>query len=878
MSGVCTTCPYCGVGCGVIAKASGAREASIQGDPAHPANRGRLCSKGTHLGETIGLEGRLLHPQIGGVRSTWDASLDLVAQKLCAAIDEHGPESVAFYVSGQLLTEDYYVANKLMKGFIGASNIDTNSRLCMASAVAAHIRSFGEDVVPANYDDLDDAELIVLTGSNTAWCHPILYQRIMAARDKSGTQVVVIDPRRTETAETADLHLPIAPGSDVALFNALLVFLRARGVADDETLANLDVPPDFWARLDHMGDPVAYAARLCDVDALLISRFFEAFAVTDKTVTLFSQGINQSSHGTDKANAIINVHLATGRIGKPGAAPFSITGQPNAMGGREVGGLATQLAAHMDFAPGNVARMQRFWGSKTVASKAGLKAVDLFRAVKAGSIKFLWIMATNPVVSMPDADDVRAALAGCPFVVVSDCIEKTDTTQFAHVLLPSAAWGEKNGTVTNSERMISRQRPFLAAPGNTRPDWWQMAQVGQRLGVMRHWGSAFEFASPAAIFREHAALSVFENSDAPGGRMFDIGDCAHMSDADYDAFAPFQWGGRQPFAAGRFPTASGRARLVPVAYQRPASVLETAFPFILNTGRLRDQWHTMTRTGLSASLSQHRSEPCVELHPDDASALDTQDGHLVEVTTKQGRDIFRVRLSNGQRRGEICVPIHWSRSFSSAGKAGVLVNPATDPYSGQPEFKHTPAAVVKYVPKLYGLFVGRTRPVLGGLAYWTQLRIRGGVAIELASNEDAENLSRQLMPSGDGLEILQMQDAARGDFRMVAIRNGISEALLYLSARPLALSRGWLFDQFARGDAAPLPLLAGRAGGVHEHPGETICSCFNVGLQTILRSIEAQSLSSVEDIGAALRAGTNCGSCRPALARILREGELAHAA
>ena len=467
MTAIRTTCAYCGVGCGIRATVTGGRQVEIAGDPEHPANHGKLCSKGIHLGETVGLDGRLLHPMIGNKRASWDRALDLVAKRFKETIARHGPNSVAFYVSGQLLTEDYYVANKLMKGFIGTANIDTNSRLCMSSAVAGHMRAFGEDIVPATYDDLDAADLIVLVGSNTAWCHPIVYQRIRARCD-AGAKLVVIDPRRTETAEEADLHLAIRPGSDVALMNGLLHHCRAAGVIDDAYLAaHVAVPQGFWIQLGE-GNDLWSVARTCEVPAADLRRFYELFAANPRTVTMFSQGINQATAGTDQVNAILNLHLATGRIGKPGAAPFSITGQPNAMGGREVGGLASTLAAHMDFAPENRARVQRFWAAPTIAEKPGLKAVDMFRAIGEGRIKALWVMATNPAVSMPDANRVRAALADCPFVVVSDVMERTDTGAFAHVRLPAAAWGEKDGTVTNSDRTISRQRALFPTGGSSR--------------------------------------------------------------------------------------------------------------------------------------------------------------------------------------------------------------------------------------------------------------------------------------------------------------------------------------------------------------------------------------------------------------------------
>ncbi|MCB1420721.1 MAG: molybdopterin-dependent oxidoreductase, partial [Notoacmeibacter sp.] len=460
-----TTCPYCGVGCGVIATAKPDGRISIKGDPDHPANFGRLCSKGTALGETLGLDGRLLSPEIGGRRAGWDEALNLVADRFRETIEAHGPDSVAFYVSGQILTEDYYVANKLMKGFIGSANIDTNSRLCMASSVAGHRRAFGSDTVPGCYDDLDQADVIVLTGSNLLWCHPVLYQRIAAAKQKRPEmRVVLIDPRRTKTADLADMHLALAPDSDIALFNGLLTRISDADLVRSEWTGKhtTGLQAALGAAHDWTPEAVARATGLplSDVEA-----FYSLWCGSEKVVTCYSQGVNQSSHGTDKVNAIINCHLATARIGKPGMGPFSLTGQPNAMGGREVGGLANMLAAHMEIEnPDHRALVRDFWGSPAIASRPGLKAVDMFRAVADGRIKAIWIMGTNPVVSMPEADNVADALGRCPFVVVSDVVDDTDTLRLAHVRLPALAWGEKSGTVTNSERRISRQRPFLPAP------------------------------------------------------------------------------------------------------------------------------------------------------------------------------------------------------------------------------------------------------------------------------------------------------------------------------------------------------------------------------------------------------------------------------
>ena len=850
-SGGCvkTTCPYCGVGCGINATRTAAREVAIKGDPDHPANAGRLCSKGTHLGETVSLEGRLLYPEVDGARVSWDAALDHVAQRFAATIAEHGPESVAFYVSGQLLTEDYYVANKLMKGFIGTSNIDTNSRLCMASAVVAHNRAFGEDVVPCSYSDLEEADLILLVGSNTAWCHPVIWQRIEAARERRGTKLVVIDPRRTETAQRADLHIPIAPDGDVALFNGLLGHMRAIGGLDDDFLSNnVTVPEGYWDSLvgEH-GIETKLWTQLCDL-----------FTAHPHTVTLFSQGANQSISGSDKGNAIINLHLATGRIGKPGMGPFSITGQPNAMGGREVGGLASMLAAHMGFSDAERDTAQRFWNSPTIAPAPGLKAVEMFDAVADGRIKAIWIMATNPAVSMPDAGDVRAALRHCPLVVVSDCIADTDTTRFAHVKLPAHGWGEKDGTVTNSERVISRQRGFLTPPGEARADWWALAQVAQRMG----WGNAFVFPNAASIFREYAAQTGFENG---GKRVLDISDRATISDDDFDAMEPFQWGGVSPFASGRFSTPDGRARLVRATI--PAPRTDPAFPLSLNTGRYRDQWHTMTRTGLSPKLSQHRREPLVEVHPGDATACGLTDGGLARVSTASGSAIYRVSCDDGQRRGDIFVPMHWTDRQGSGGRTGLLPAKARDPHSGQPGFKNTPAAITPVTPDWKGFLISRTPVTPDGMLYHNSIRLAQGWLVELAGMGDPK-AAFALLPEGERAEV---RNAARGTYRATIIAQGRLQAALFLTRDDSLPPRDWLIAQLSTETVSPVEMLAGRPATPAPDRGPVICVCFDVGLNTIIGAIADQRLTSVEAIGTALNAGTNCGSCRPALAHLLAE-------
>ena len=866
-----TTCAYCGVGCGIVATPGGARSATIAGDAAHPANRGRLCSKGTHLGETVGLTGRLLHPMIGNRQANWDKALDLVAKKFRETIDRYGPDSVAFYVSGQLMTEDYYVANKLMKGFIGSANIDTNSRLCMSSAVAGHNRAFGEDVVPASYDDLDQADLIVLVGSNTAWCHPIVYQRIQAARAARGTKLVVIDPRRTETCEGADLHLPVKPGTDVALMNGLLAWCDAEGITDPAFVADhVSAPEGFW---DHIrtGHDLWTTARTCDIAPALLEQFYALFAATPRTVTMFSQGINQSIRGTDQVNAIINVHLACRRIGKPGAAPFSITGQPNAMGGREVGGLASTLAAHMDFAPDNVERVGRFWAAPKMATKPGLKAVDLFRAINEGRIKALWVMATNPAVSLPDAGRVREALEAVPFLVVSDIMADTDSSTHAHVRLPAAGWGEKDGTVTNSDRTISRQRPFLPLPGEARPDWWIVKEVARRMG----WRNAFAYDRPADIWREHARLTAYGND---GQRMLNLRAWATIGNDAYDAMEPFRWGGTA-FADGRFPTPDGRARLVLTKQMEVQEPLEQ-WPMTLNTGRYRDQWHTMSRTGLSPKLARHREEPLVEIHPRDAGALGIVDGDLARVATAQGNSIFRVSLSEGQRPGEIFTPIHWTDQMSSGGRTGLLPRPLVDPHSGQPGFKSTPASVEKVAAEWKGFLILRDQaatgqPVKLPCLWSTRIAVPGGALYEIAGNGDPARLDA-FLPKGDRVEAM---DASRGTRRIATIGEGRLNGVLFVTRTGLLPSRDWLIGQLLV-EGVGGSVLAARGPGSQPDKGATICVCFDIGLNQIVTAIREQQLVDVPAIGKALGAGTNCGSCRPALANILAQSmqETLHAA
>jgi len=846
-----TTCAYCGVGCGIAAAVTGARSVQIKGDADHPANAGKLCSKGTHLGETVGAEGRLLYPTIAGQQAGWDEALDLVSARLSACIAEHGPESVAFYVSGQLLTEDYYVANKLMKGFVGSANIDTNSRLCMASAVAAHNRAFGEDVVPCSYTDLEEADLVLLVGSNTAWCHPVIWQRIEAARAARGTKIVVIDPRRTETAEQADLHVPVRADGDVALFNALLAALKARGQVDEAWLSgHVAVPEGFWAGLEG-------SAEAAGIDPETLERLADLVAAHPRMVTLFSMGANQSAQGTDKGNAIINLHLATGRIGQPGMGPFSITGQPNAMGGREVGGLANMLACHLGFSGPELADVAEFWAAERICTGPGLKAVDMFRAVHDGRIKFLWVMATNPAVSLPDSGFVREALARCETLVVSEAIADTDTNRFAEILLPALAWGEKDGTVTNSERRISRQRALFAAPGEARADWRIMADVAARLG----WGEAFAWENSAAVFREYAAMTALS---VKYGKVLDLTGKAALADEDYDGMTPFQWGGAYPLRE-RFPTPDGRARLVGVQ-PAPAAAIDPAFPLTLNTGRYRDQWHTMTRTGYSPTLSQHRREPLLEVHPADAALYGVQDGGLARITTPSGTAAFRVRVSEGQRLGEIFVPMHWTDVNAGEGRANRLPGQRVDPVSGQPGFKNSPARVERVEPEWRAFLVGREAVAPEGLLWWSRSAVKGGWLTELAGLGTVD--AGALLPRGEWIEVA---DHARG-MRRIAVTgaDGTLAAALYLTRTGVLPPREWVAAQLGLAEAGADELMAARPSVGLPDRGPVVCVCHGVGE----KDIASCAGRTVAEVGASTRAGTNCGSCRPAIARLLESFQM----
>lgn len=883
-----TTCCYCGVGCGVVATAEDGAVTAVAGDKEHPANHGRLCVKGSALHETQDFSDRLQQPLVDGQPSDWDSALELGASKFKQVIEEHGPDSVAFYLSGQLLTEDYYVANKLMKGFVGSANVDTNSRLCMASAVAAHKRAFGEDLVPGCYQDLEETDLILLVGSNMAYTHPVVYQRIaQAKKERPELTVVVLDPRRTPTCDLADIHLPLRPGADAFFFSGLLSYLAAENRLDQTFIDNhCDRFEQTLNAARAQANTPRQSATLCDVDEAKLTQIYRLFAERDKAVTVFSQGINQSSSGVDKGNAIINCHLASGKIGRPGAAPFSITGQPNAMGGREVGGLANQLAAHMSFDnPAHIDRVGRFWNAPRMAQKEGLKAVDMFQTIHSGKIKAIWIMATNPVVTMPEADFVRSALRKCELVMVSDCVGNTDTAREADIVFPATTWGEKTGTVTNSERCISLQRGFLPAPGAARHDWQIIADFAQRLGFSKGFG----YQSAADIFREHAALSGFENH---GERAFDISALEAISDDEFYNLAPCYWplpkqgksllpksdknpqskGQLRLFTDGHFFTANGRAQFVPITARFPQKPPADG-QLIMNTGRVRDQWHTMGRTASSAKLVGHMDEPYVDIHPQDAQKRGLSSGDLVRLENRQAVFLGRAQVTDAVRRGEIFVPMHWNDRYASSSRTDALVNAITDPLCGQPEFKHTPVQASAYPAKWQG-FLLTSQMLRPDCEYWSQIRLQQGYKYRLADSHAPEDwgqwLRRQFPEVEQWSELL---DSSGANYRAVGFRGDVPLVQLVIAAdNTQSRENRWLESHLGKiaDRATRFALLAGSAVDDQEDEGKIICSCYEVGEKTITCEIR-MGCNSAEKLGAALKCGTNCGSCIPELNELIAQ-------
>ncbi|WP_258371568.1 nitrate reductase [Aquipseudomonas alcaligenes] len=885
------TCCYCGVGCGVLIEHDGEKILGVQGDPSHPANFGRLCSKGSSLHLTGDLDARALYPELrlgknlARARTDWDSALDHAASVFAETIREHGPDSVAFYISGQLLTEDYYAFNKLARALVGTNNIDSNSRLCMSSAVVGYKRSLGADAPPCSYEDIEQADCLLIAGSNMAYAHPILFRRLEAAKAaRPEMKIIVVDPRRTDTCELADLHLAIAPGTDVALFHGLLHLLLANGDYDP---AYIDAHTEGFEALRGLAAdyPPSEVARLCAIDESELRRAAELIGQSPAFLSLWCMGLNQSSAGSAKNSALINLHLATGQIGRVGAGPFSLTGQPNAMGGRETGSLSNLLPGHREAAnPEHRAEVARYWGVDSLPETPGLSAVELFEAVRAGKIKALWIACTNPAQSLPDQQKIHEALALCPFVVVQEAFFTTETCKYADLLLPAASWGEKEGSVTNSERRISHVRRAVPAPAEARPDWAIVCDFARRLEQLQRPGlpSLFAFLDAEMLFEEYKHLTQGRDLDLSG-----------LSYAILDDQGPQQWpfpaGARQGTARlygnGLFPTASGRAQFVADPY-RPAQERPVAdFPLLLNTGRLRDQWHGMSRTGTAARLFGHAPEAVLGLHPDELARRGLQSGELIRLRSRRGGLILPVQADDSLQAGQAYLPMHWGDRFLKGLGTNVLTQPAFDPLSKQPELKLSAVQVERAeLPwQFFALVEGDVqrrftalRPLFERFAYAslapTGREQRPALLLKAAATTapDAELLAQiDALLGLDQGPVMAYDDPRRGVGKRLRTEGG---RIVTVRLAGEVAARDWLKGLWEQGSSdAELrrwllaPLATPPGGGMQA--SKVLCNCMNVSQDAVCAGIERGL--DLDGLKRELKCGTSCGSCVPEIKRLL---------
>jgi assimilatory nitrate reductase catalytic subunit len=884
-----TVCCYCGTGCGVKVRADAGRVIGVEGDPQHPANFGKLCSKGRTLDQTVRSDSaRLLYPEWRSLRGeprariSWEDATELAADKLAAIIQQHGPDAVAFYLSGQLLTEDYYLFNKVARALVGTNNVDTNSRLCMSSAVAGYKVTLGADAPPASYEDLSLADTVLIAGSNTAFAHPILFRRLEEAKAaRPDMKVIVVDPRRTDTASIADLYLPILPGTDVALFHAMLNVLVWEDLIDRDYIEqHTEGFAALKARI-HEFTP-REAAQVCGVPAEDIVKAARWFGEAGAALSLYTMGLNQSSSGTAKNAALIHLHLATGHIGKPGAGPFSLTGQPNAMGGREAGGMATLLPGHRD--PGNAehrAEVAKLWNVAGLPEAPGLTAVELFDAIEQGKVKAVWIAATNPAQSLPDQAKVRAALAKAELVIVQDAFAGGETVALADLVLPAATWPEKEGTVTNSERRISRVRAAINPPGEARPDWQIAQDIARRIEAKLYPNrpSLFSYDGPEAIFEAHKRTTI--------GRDLDIGG---LSYGLLEQQGPQQW----PFPAGAtqgktrlyedgvFPTESGRARFYDVGYKPVAESVNSHYPLHLTTGRVRDHWHTLSRTGLVPTLNRHEEEPRLSMAPEDLKRFKLAEGDLVRIKNKRGSLVLPVVGDTALRPGSAFLPMHWGGSYLAGLGVNALTAPVLDPVSKQPELKH---CAVNVAPAKLGwqavaYLQGDAATLRPALQYWLAafpyavlLPVAdggSGVRLRLAAEHapDTEVLHKLIADLGlNGGDVATFDDPARGIVRRVRVADGKPCAFLLAGdKRAESALAEWL-------DGGPTPASLARlliGGGPAVVRARVVCACVGVREDAIRKAIAAGC--GVDGLKSQLGCGTGCGSCVPELARLVHEG------
>ncbi len=888
------------MGCGVIIESQNDKIIHVKGDPDHPANYGRLCTKGATLHLTAKLDNRLLYPEMRLTRDamrkrvSWDVSLDYLAEKFAQTIEKHGPDSVAFYISGQLLTEDYYVFNKLAKGLIGTNNVDTNSRLCMSSAVTGYKATLGEDAPPACYEDIDHTECLFIAGSNTAFAHPIIFRRIEDAKAKNpNLKIIVVDPRKTDTAQAADLHLAILPGTDVALFNGMLHVMLWEGLLD---MAYISAHTNGFVELketlrEYTPKMVADICGIKETDIITAAKWFGK----GPSLSMYCQGLNQSIHGTDKNAALINLHLATGQIGKPGAGPLSLTGQPNAMGGREVGGMANLLSAHRDLSNAeHRAEVAKLWGVENVPETPGKTAVEMFNAVKDGSIKAIWIACTNPAHSMPDLNNVLEALNNAELVVVQDAFNNTDTCQYADVLLPASTWGEKEGTVTNSERRITRVNPAVPPPAEARHDWAIMVDFAQRLERrLKKESHLFPYVSTEEIFNEHR--------ETTRGRDLDI---TGLSYTLLNEQGPQQWpfvegdttGKARLYTDGVFKKPDGKAQFINTIYKGTADKTDARHPLHLLTGRLRDQWHGMSRTGTAAQLFNHAEEPVIYISADDMMRRNLKNGDIVKVSNKRGNLVLPAQTSSEVQPAQTFIAMHWGAQFMHGLGVNALMPPAFDKTSKQPELKHTAVKLekleltwrmtvmrscknlaqleqVRTLMKQFtyascGLFGRETAQHIGMLILHT--------AHEAQPEADLINQLDEMLGMTDDMPLLNYNDAKRGISKRILVENNSINGKQEVTGVRLmgeTLAADWLKDVMATGQFndelrrwALAPLSTPPTG--QRGRGKIVCSCLDVSQNEIIENIEiGADLITLQN---KLKCGTECGSCVPELKRLVQ--------
>ncbi|MDI3320532.1 nitrate reductase [Pinibacter soli] len=741
-----TTCCYCGVGCGIIVHKNRDGKLHVEGDKDHPVNKGMLCSKGMNLHYTVmDTSDRLLYPEmrynknLPRQRVSWDQALERTAAVFSTIIEKFGPEAVAFYASGQCLTEEYYVVNKLIKGFIGSNNIDTNSRLCMSSAVAAYKKSLGEDSVPVCYDDIELTDCIFVAGANPAWCHPILWRRVEAAKAANPNLVIIVsDPRVTQTCSLANLHLQLNPGTDIVLHHAIGRVLIEQGDIDASFVHNHTEGFEKYAA-KVMERSVEEAAIICGVPAEDIRKAAAYIGASKSFITMWTMGLNQSVIGVDKNLSLINLNLITGKIGKPGSGPLSLTGQPNAMGGREVGGLANILPAHRDLAnPLHRKEVEEFWGGKKISDKRGLTATEMFEALESGKLKAIWIMCTNPLLSLPDVRRAEAALKKAKFVVVQEISFKPETIQYADVILPAAAWTEKEGTMTNAERRISYLSKLVMPPGEALPDAEIICRFAQKMGY-----HGFDYNSFEEIYNEHCQITKGTNIDI-SALSYDI--IKRNRTVQWPYNGDIELGTKRLFTDHQFHTPSKKAIIHAVNDENTSEPVSPELPLILTTGRIRDQWHTMSKTGKVNKLKQHIANAFLEIHPDDAFKRNISEDDIVEITNRNGNVRVKAKLTTSIKRGVVFLPMHWGKILNNdLNRANNLTHNLLDPTSLQPDFKFSAVEVKKYKkPKQKIIVIGAGAGAHGFVRSYRA--VNNTDEIKVFSKEDLPFYNRVMLP------------------------------------------------------------------------------------------------------------------------------------